>query len=140
MVEHLENVEFHVANLDCDAEAAAIRRGLEKVPGIEAMKVYPTSARVSCTFDSSVTSQEQIGDRLAGLGFPQQEAGRAQGPPAPWRNSKVITSVASGVLLLAGWLVGLAGVTSVVPVALYIAAVRPSQNSSSAERSASSCS
>jgi Cd2+/Zn2+-exporting ATPase len=44
-------------------------------------------------------------------------------PPKPWRNPKVITSVLSGVLLLVGWLVGLAGAPVIVSTVVYIAAI-----------------
>jgi len=46
-----------------------------------------------------------------------------EAPPPPWRNPKVITSAASGLLLLAGWLAGLAGAAAPLPTALYLEAI-----------------
>ena len=43
--------------------------------------------------------------------------------PKPWRNPKVITSVVSGLLLLVGWLIGLAGAPQVVSTVLYFASL-----------------
>ncbi len=43
--------------------------------------------------------------------------------PKPWRNPKVITSVTSGVLLLAGFLLGFIAAPAIVPQILYIAAI-----------------
>ncbi|OJX40360.1 MAG: cadmium-translocating P-type ATPase [Chloroflexi bacterium 44-23] len=42
--------------------------------------------------------------------------------PKPWRNPKVLTSVASGILLLVGWLLGLAGLPETVSMVVYIVA------------------
>ncbi|MFV1858840.1 MAG: heavy metal translocating P-type ATPase [Anaerolineales bacterium] len=43
--------------------------------------------------------------------------------PKPLRNPKVLTSLASGLLLLVGWLIGLAGATEVVSIVIYVAAM-----------------
>lgn len=44
-------------------------------------------------------------------------------PPTLWRNPKVLTSAASGVLLLAGWLTGLAGTLEGIATAVYVVAM-----------------
>lgn len=44
-------------------------------------------------------------------------------PPKPWRDPRVLTSAASGVLLLTGWLVGQAGRPEPVSLVIYIAAI-----------------
>ena len=43
--------------------------------------------------------------------------------PKPWRNPKVITSVVSGLLLLVGWLISLAGAPEIVSTVLYLASL-----------------
>jgi heavy metal translocating P-type ATPase len=43
--------------------------------------------------------------------------------PTLWRNPKVLTSAASGVLLLAGWLIGLAGAPEGIATAVYVIAM-----------------
>lgn len=43
--------------------------------------------------------------------------------PEPWRNSKVLTSVLSGILLLLGWLAGMTGAPQIAPVLIYILAI-----------------
>lgn len=55
--------------------------------------------------------------------LPPAESSRRPGPPTPWRNPKVLTSAASGLVLLAGWLTGLAGVPIAAPLALYLIAM-----------------
>jgi Cd2+/Zn2+-exporting ATPase len=43
--------------------------------------------------------------------------------PAPWRNARVITSVLSGLLLLAGWLTDVAGGPAAASTAAYLTAM-----------------
>ncbi len=118
-----KELEFRVANLDCEHDAAAIERGLQDFPGITDLKVYPKSAKVAIAYDPAATQPEIESKKLTSLGFPAQQGLTMAEPPKPWRNPKVITSVLSGVLLLVGWLVGLAGASEIVSTVLYIAAI-----------------
>src|SRR5690606_9142336 len=43
--------------------------------------------------------------------------------PKPWRNPKVVTSAVSGLLLLAGWILSLAGGPPAVSTGMYLAAI-----------------
>jgi len=43
--------------------------------------------------------------------------------PKPLRSPKVLTSLASGLLLVVGWLIGLAGAPEIVSTAIYVAAM-----------------
>src|SRR5689334_10812875 len=114
-----EQIDLRVTNLDCDSEAAAITRGLHGEPGIVDVRVWPKAARLHVTYDADTTNREAIEGRLQTMGFAPQE-GRPAGPPPPWRNSKVLASVASGLLLLIGWLVGLAHLPGWVHLGLYL--------------------
>lgn len=42
-------VEWRVRNLDCENEAAQIRRGLEKLPDLHEWKIYSSAAKVAPT-------------------------------------------------------------------------------------------
>jgi heavy metal translocating P-type ATPase len=101
-----ERIELRVHNLDCEHDAAAIQRGLGTFPGLVGLKVFPRSAKVRLEFDPASTDREALRCKLEQLGFPAQEGLEMAGPPVVWRNPKVLASVASGLLLLAGWLVG----------------------------------
>lgn len=114
-----EQIDLRVANLDCDSEAEAITRGLRREPGIVDVRVWPKAARLHVTYDAETMNREAIEGRLQAMGFAPQE-GRPAGPLPPWRNPKVLASVASGLLLLMGWLVGLAHVPGWVQLALYL--------------------
>ena len=116
-------VEFYVARLDCDNDAAAIRRGMAAFPGIARLAVFPKAAKVSIGFDPKQTDADRLKEQLGALGFPVQKRGAPAGLPKPWRNPKVVTSAVSGVLLLAGWLGGFAGLPEAASTAIYLVAI-----------------
>lgn len=118
-----KQLELRVANLDCEHDADVIERGLQNFPGIAELKVYPKSAKVAITYDAAATKPEILKEKLESLGFPPQKGLEMAEQPKPWRNPKVLTSAASGVLLLLGWLIGLVGAPAIVPTVIYIAAI-----------------
>jgi len=115
--------EFYVANMDCESEAAAIRRGLAGFPGIAEVRVYPKAAKVAIDFDPGATDAGRLKDKLGDLGFPVRERGAPEGLPKPWRNPKVLTSGVSGLLLLVGWLGGMAGLPEWLSTSIYVVAI-----------------
>lgn len=118
-----KQIDIRVANLDCEHDAGAIERGLEGFPGLIAVKIYPKAARVTLTYDPERASPERMRQKLEGLGFPPQQGRQLASPPKPWRNPKVLASVAAGLLLLAGWLLGRATGSDQISFALYLAAI-----------------
>lgn len=117
----VKQLGLRVANLDCEHDAAAIERGLADFDGLTALRIYPTSAKVVVDYDPALTGPEALEEKLNSLGFPAQEGMPEQ--PKPWHNPKVLTSAASGALLLIGWLIGLAGAPEIISTAIYIVAV-----------------
>ena len=116
----MEKLELRVQNLDCEHDAAAIERGLTGCPGLNELKVYPKAAKVALVYDPNAASPELLREKLEALGFPPQKGMEISGPPKPWQNPKVIASVISGLLLLSGWLIGLAGAPGPVATGLYL--------------------
>ncbi|HNW29738.1 MAG TPA: cation-translocating P-type ATPase [Spirochaetota bacterium] len=116
-------VEIRVANLDCEHEAAAIERGFKDFSGVFKLKVYPKSAKVAVDFDPEIMPLDTIKNHLVSLGFPIVEGGEHAALPQWYRNPKVVTSLTSGILLLTGWLLGLASVSPNVSIILYITAM-----------------
>ena len=112
-----EKLSLRVANLDCENEAAAVRRAMASANGVREIDVRPTSALVTLWFDPSEATPEALKQQLADAGFPPIERGAKVEPP--WRNAKVRASLLSGVLLAAGWLAGLAGVSGVATSIAY---------------------
>jgi Cd2+/Zn2+-exporting ATPase len=116
-------LDIYVANLDCENEAAAITRGLKGAPGVLELRVYPKAAKVAIEYDPAAVSADSVRDTLRTLGFPPQQGRTLAAPPKPWRNPKVLTSAISGVLLVAGWLFGMAGAPVGVSFGMYIVAI-----------------
>lgn len=114
-----QTLELRVTNLDCENEAAAIRRGLATAPGLHSLEIFPKSAKVVLAFDPASTSVDAIAQRLSALGFPPARDLSDLGPPRPWKNPKVLAAAGSGVLLATGWLASLAGAADLASVALY---------------------
>jgi len=119
----MDKIDLYVANLDCDHDAAAIERGMTNTPGLIDLRVYPKSAKVSLTFDPAVIQNDNLKAKLAAIGFPPQEGMALPEQPKPLRNPKVITSLISGFLLLAGWILGLSSVPEAVSVIVLTASI-----------------
>ena len=94
---------FRVQNLDCEHDAASLRRRLENTTGLVSVKVFPKSAKVVVSYDGNEISKEQIQDKLQKIGFPVQEGIGVSTQPKWWRNPKVVASIVSGILLIFGF-------------------------------------
>lgn len=117
-----EKLTVRVANLDCDNEAAAIRRTMSGAKGVQSVDVRPTAASVTLLFDPSVVSADALREQLVAAGYPP--VGRTEDKAtAPWRNPKVLSSIAAGVLLGVGWLVARSGAPAWASFGTYIAAM-----------------
>lgn len=116
-------LDVRVARLDCDGDANRIERALRKLPGVTSIAVYPKSARVDVQYVPATTSDEALRGVLRDLGFPPQGGPEAPGVPRPWKNPKVLSSVTSGLLLLAGWLLSRACASGAATLTLYIASL-----------------
>lgn len=119
----IERLDLSVANLDCDHDASALRRAMEGAPGVESIDVRPTSGSVTLHFEPHATTADTLRRRLAEVGFPPRTGRGLERPPPPWRNAKVVTSAASGLLLLGGWSLGLAGAPAEISLVLYLGAI-----------------
>ncbi|MBK7071904.1 MAG: cation-translocating P-type ATPase [Myxococcales bacterium] len=115
--ERREKLTVRVANLDCENEAAAIRRAMSSADGVREIEVKPTASTVTLWFDPAQVTPERLKERLEGAGFPPVE--RDATPVSPWRSPKVLASIASGVLLALGWILGRLGAPELVSVIAY---------------------
>ena len=115
--------EARVANLDCESDAHRIERALGLLPGIEALTVFPRAARVDVSFDPAQLTEDRVRATLAELGFPPQVGLAMAEATPPWRNPKVLASLSSGALLLAGWLISRSAGESPVAIGLYVASL-----------------
>ncbi len=116
-----KDLELYVENLDCENDAARLRRGLEGQPGVAELRIFPKAARISLSLDPAKTSAEQVRAALTGLGFPPRR--KEAEPPQLLRSPKVLTSLASGLLLGAGWLAAGFGAPPVMVWGFYLASL-----------------
>ena len=117
-----EKLTVRVANLDCENEAAAIRRTMSAANGVQSVEVRPTAASVTLLFDPALVSADALREQLESAGYPPVTAARDAATP-PWRNAKVLASVGAGMLLAVGWLVGRTAAPAWAPLASYLAAM-----------------
>lgn len=108
--------------MDCENDAAKLRRTLESDSDIELLQVLASSATVRVAADEAVLSQMDIEAKLADFGFPVQKQREQVGPPPFWRNPKVLAAILSGALLLIGWLLGYVS-PDWLPLTLYTAGI-----------------
>ena len=113
---------LRVAHLDCENEAASIRRAMGPVTGVVEVDVKPASGSVIILFDPEKVSADQLRDRLEAAGHPPVDPARPR-LAAPWRNAKVLASLASGILLAVGWIGALLGLAPAAVLAVYLAAM-----------------
>ncbi len=118
-----QTTEIRVANLDCEHDAAAIQRGLAPLPGLTDIVVYPRSGKVRLTYDPTHLTEADLKAHLARLGFPPHQGDLDAQLPPWWRNPKVLTSAAAGVLWALGTAAGALAAPEVVPLVLYIAGI-----------------
>lgn len=97
----MPRLEYRVANVDCENEAAAIERAFRDRPGVLRVEVAAKSARVMFDVSADVPPRD-LEARLAELGYPVVRGEPPRLPP-PWRNARVVASVVSGAMLLVGW-------------------------------------
>lgn len=116
-----ERIELYVDNLDCENDAARLKRGLEKEAGVQEIRISPKAAKVALTLDPQHTSAEKIEASLVSLGFPPRR--QREGAPSVWKSPKVLTSLASGALLAIGWLLATMGVASAIVWCSYLASL-----------------
>jgi Cd2+/Zn2+-exporting ATPase len=118
-----QQTSFHVSGMDCDCEAGRIRRGLGGIPGVATVEALPSSGHVSVSFDPRVVSPDRLRDELRRIGFQIREPAAAAQGPRFWADRKVLSSAASGLLVLAGWIASAAGAPEVVSTAAWLVAV-----------------
>ncbi|MCW9045200.1 MAG: heavy metal translocating P-type ATPase [Alphaproteobacteria bacterium] len=123
MTTSTQTLECHVANLDCEHDAATLNRGIESLTGVQEIKILPKAAKIVLTYNSADITAQALKEKLNSIGFPPLEGRELPELPRPWRNPKVVTSAASGLLLLVGWLVGWLTDMEMVSIASYLCAI-----------------
>lgn len=118
----MKEYRFHVANMDCDNDAARLRRSLESQPDLELLEIFASSGTVRLTVDEQALSQENVEAKLSEFGFPVKKQGEQVSFPPFWKNPKVLAAIVSGFLLVIGWLLSY-WIDGWLPFVLYTASI-----------------
>ena len=71
----MKEYRFRVANMDCDNDAARLRRSLESQPDLELLQILASSGTVRLTVDEHALSQETVEAKLREFGCPVKKQG-----------------------------------------------------------------
>lgn len=107
--------------MDCASCAASIERSLSTVQGVEDIRVDVVGGRVRVGYARGTVSYRDLTGAIQRAGFTVEAEPLSSTPPGLWgRRGRLSVTIASGVLLLAGLLLGWAGVASTVTTPLLI--------------------
>jgi Cd2+/Zn2+-exporting ATPase len=116
----MKNLDLRVANLDCEHDAARLRRTATQLPGVEVVQIMPQAGRMRVQLDEDATSEATFRHHLNENGFPISQAPK-EGLAPPWRNPKVLTSIVSGLLLAVGWCLSYTGLPPLAIASVFAA-------------------
>ncbi len=111
---------LRIDGMDCPTCATVIEHALARIDGVLEAKVSYAAERLRLEFDSEKTSHKAVKRRIEALGYQLLELHAHAGWWAEHR--ELVFSLAAGVLLLGGWLGGLAGASNAVSIGFYLAA------------------
>ncbi|MDA8180350.1 MAG: heavy metal translocating P-type ATPase [Deltaproteobacteria bacterium] len=115
---HHENLR--IDGMDCPTCATVIEHALQRTDGVLEASVSYAAERLRVEFDSEKIARTAIVQRIQALGYAVLEEGREAGWFAEHR--ELIFSGVAGLLLLAGWLTGLAGAPRGLSLGLLLGA------------------
>jgi Cd2+/Zn2+-exporting ATPase len=107
---------LRIDGMDCPTCATVIEHALQRTDGVLEASVSYAAERLRLEFDSEKIARPALVRRIQALGYAVLEEGREAGWFAEHR--ELILSGVAGLLLLAGWLAGLAGAPRGLSLAL----------------------
>jgi Cd2+/Zn2+-exporting ATPase len=120
-IEHrFRHENLRIAGMDCSTCAKVIEHSLQRMEGVLEASVSYAAERLQLEFDSQQVDFASISKRIEALGYSvREENGRNE-----WlaEHRELIFSGVSGLLLLAGWLVDMAGEARGISLGLLMGA------------------
>ena len=111
---------LRIDGMDCPTCAVVIEHALSRTDGVLEASVSYAAERLRLEFDGEKVERAAIVRRIQALGYAVLEEGREAGWFAEHR--ELIFSGAAGLLLLLGWLAGLAGAPRALSLGLLLGA------------------
>ena len=111
---------LRIDGMDCPTCATVIEHALGRLDGVLEAKVSYAAERLRLEYDNEKTSHRAVERRIEALGYRILEP---EGHAGWWaEHRELIFSLGAGMLLLGGWLGGLAGAPNVASLGFYVAA------------------
>ena len=111
---------LRIDGMDCPTCATVIEHALGRLDGVLEAKVSYAAERLRLEYDSEKTSHLAVERRIEALGYRILEP---EGHAGWWaEHRELIFSLGAGMLLLGGWLGGLAGAPNAASLGFYVAA------------------
>ena len=111
---------LRIDGMDCPTCATVIEHALQRTGGVLEASVSYAAERLRLEFDSEIIGRPAIIKRIQALGYAVLEEGHEAGWFAEHR--ELVFSGVAGLLLLAGWLTGLAGAPRALSIGLLLGA------------------
>ena len=111
---------LRIDGMDCPTCAVVIEHALQRTDGVLEASVSYAAERLRLEYDGEKIKRPAIVQRIEALGYAVLEEGREVGWFAEHR--ELIFSGVAGLLLLAGWLAGLAGAPHTLSLGLLLGA------------------
>lgn len=111
---------LRIEGMDCPTCATVIEHALGRLDGVLEAKVSYAAERLRLEYDSEKSSHRAVVHRIEALGY---RVFTLEADAGWWaEHRELVFSFAAGVLLLGGWLGGLAGAPYAVSLGFYLAA------------------
>ncbi len=111
---------LRIDGMDCPTCATVIEHALSRMEGVLEASVSYAAERLRLEYDSQKIARAAIVQRIQALGYAVLEEGHEAGWFAEHR--ELVFSGVAGLLLLAGWLAGLAGAPRMLSLGLLLGA------------------
>jgi len=118
--ERFHHESLRIDGMDCPTCGVVIEHALQRTDGVLEAAVSYAAERLRLEFDSEKIAREAVVRRIQALGYAVLEEGRELGWFAEHR--ELILSGAAGLLLLLGWLAGLADAPRALSLGLLLGA------------------
>ena len=117
----LERTVVRVEGMDCASCAVTVERRVGQIPGIHRATVNFAAGRLDAEHEAAV-AVERIEKAVRDAGYGVGKTEEVERTPF-WRTTRILLTVASGLLFVVGAALQLAGAPELVRVAVYVGAI-----------------
>ena len=115
--------KFFIEGLDCPDESSIIEKKLGDIAGVKTVEFNLVAGEVTVAYDSAVVSRGKIMNAIAETGMKAMLAETAAQAEGARGSTLLQFTIASGALIVAGFIASRLGLATPVVIALYLAAM-----------------